>query len=87
MNFEDPQYKVESVLDLCDRAKRALSKYTFAEDMNVMILSHGAMLAAVKSALSNGKISYEDRSVPIIQGNVLCVEITPGQEPKLNNLF
>ncbi len=39
LNLEDPKYQVESVSDLCDRAKKALSKYTFADDMNVMIVS------------------------------------------------
>lgn len=87
LNLEDLQYQVESVSDLCDRAKKALSKYTFADDMNVMIVSHGAMLAAVKHALSDGLIPYEDRSVPIIQGNVLCCEKAFGQEPRFYNLF
>lgn len=87
LNLEDPKYQVESVSDLCDRAKKALSKYTFADDMNVMIVSHGAMLAAVKHVLSNGLIPYGDRSVPIIQGNVLCCEKAFGQEPRFYNLF
>lgn len=87
LNLEDPQYRAESVSDLCDRAKKALGNYTFANDTNVMIVSHGAMLAAVKHALSNGKIPYEDRSVPIIQGNVLCCEKAFGQEPRFYNLF
>lgn len=87
LNLEDPQYQAESVPDLCDRAKKALDKYTFAEDANVMIVSHGAMLAAVKHALSNGKIDYGDRSVPIIQGNVLCCEKSFEQEPRFYNLF
>ncbi len=87
LNLKDLEYHVESVSDLCDRATKALRKYTFTADMNVMIVSHGAMLAAVKYVLSNGEIPYEDRSVPIIQGNVLCVETVLGQELRFNNLF
>ncbi len=87
LNLEDPKYQVEKVSELCDRAKKALEKYTITEDAGVMIVSHGAMLAAIKHALSNGKIDYEDRRVPIIQGNVLCCEKRSGRDPRFYNFF
>ena len=60
LNLEDPQYQAESASDLCDRAKKALDKYTFTENTNVMIVSHGAMLAAVKHALCAVLKALED---------------------------
>ena len=82
MKFEGPHYRLESVSEVCDRAKKALEKYTFPEDARVMIVSHGAMLTTVRTVLSDGQLSYEDRSIPIIQGNVLCCENTHGKEPR-----
>ena len=87
MNLNDPKYQSESVPDLCNRAKEALEKYTFKDDARIMIVSHGAMLTAVRYVLSNGIIGYEDRSCPIIQGNVLCCEKEHGMEPCFYNLF
>ena len=82
LKFEGPHNRLESVSEVCDRAKKALEKYTFPEDARVMIVSHGAMLTAVRTVLSDGKVSYEDRSIPIIQGNVLCCEKIHGKEPR-----
>lgn len=75
LNLNDPKYNAESVQDICDRAKRALEKYDFSESEKVIIVAHGAILSAVKSVLSGGLLDYDDRTVPIIQGNVLCCEI------------
>ncbi len=86
-NFDDPQYKMESIKELCERVKRAFAKYSFADDKKVMIVSHGAFLAATKMVLSDGKLPYTDKTVPIIQGNVLCYEIDSAGEANLYNLF
>ena len=80
LDLEDPKYKVEPIPVLCDRAKRALEKYTFADDEKVMIVAHGAILAAVRTVLSDNKIDYYDRSVPIIQGKILCCEKVEGKD-------
>ena len=80
LDLEDPKYKVEPITELCDRAKRALGKYTFADDEKVMIVAHGAILAAVRTVLSDNRIEYYDRSVSIIQGKILCCEKVKGQD-------
>ncbi len=86
-NFDDPVYNMESIQELCERVKRAFSKYSFLDDQKVMIVSHGAFLAATKMVLSDGKLPYSDRTVPIIQGNVLCFKKDSDGEAKLYNLF
>ena len=87
LDLDDPRYKVEPVPDLCKRARKALDKYVFEKDEKVMIVAHGAILAATKTVLSEYRIDYFDRSVPIIQGNVMCCEIEEGKEPRFYNVF
>ena len=87
LDLEDPKYRMETIEELLDRAKRALDKYTFSEDERIMIVSHGAFLAAVRSILSDQKIENFDRTVPVIQGNVLCCVKEEGKETVFFNLF
>lgn len=72
LDLDDPKYKMETIPDLCDRAKTALGKYTFAEDEKVMIVAHASILTAVRTVLSDYRIDYHDRTFPVIQGNILC---------------
>lgn len=76
MNLDDEQCDAESVEDLCRRAEKAVGKYMCCEDKNILIVAHGAIMSAVKSVLSQGRLGYYDSSIPIIQGKVLCCEIT-----------
>lgn len=76
MNLDDEQYGTESVEDICERAEKAIGKYMCYEDKNILIVAHGAILSALKSVLSQGTLGYYDSSIPIIQGKVLCCEIT-----------
>ena len=78
---------LETINDLIDRAGRALGKYSFSDDEDILIVSHGAILAAVRTVLSEGSIDYFDRSVPIIQGNVLCCEKEDGKKTVFHQLF
>ncbi len=87
LNLNDPKYNAESVQDTCDRAKRALEKYAFSQSEKVNIVAHGAILSAVKSVLSNGLLDYDDRTVPIIQGNVLCCETGLKEKASFTQLF
>ena len=87
LDMEDPKYKVETISELCERARRALDKYTFAEDEKVMIVSHGAIMAAVRTVLSDHTVDYFDRTVPIIQGNVLCCELNGENGTSFYNMF
>ena len=87
LDLNDPEYETESVSDLCKRAKRAFEKYDFAEDEKIMIVSHGAFLAALVCVLSEDKISYYDRKAPVIQGSVLCCIKAEGKETVFFNLF
>lgn len=87
LDADNPEYGAEKVMELCDRAKRALSKYSFGADEKVMIVAHGAILTAVKLVLSEGMLEYHDSDVPIIQGNVLCCERTEGKEPNFYQMF
>lgn len=87
LDFDDEKYGFESIPELLNRARRALCKYTFSDDENVLIVSHGAILAATRTVLSDGRIDYFDKSVPVIQGNVLCCEIKDGKETVFRNLF
>ena len=87
LDLEDPEYKVETVKQFLERAERALGKYTFAEDEKIMIVSHGAMITAIRTVLSDYKIDLHDRSVPIIQGNILCCVKEKGKETIFFNLF
>ncbi len=84
---EDPRYGMETVKELCDRARRALDKYTFSEDEKIMIVSHGAFLTAVRAVLSDYKIDCFDRTVPVVQGNILCCVKEKGKETIFFNLF
>lgn len=76
MNLDNEQYGAESVEDICERAEKAIGKYMCYEDKNILIVAHGAILSALKSVLSQGRLGYYDSSIPIIQGKVLCCEIT-----------
>ena len=87
INLDDPAYGAESVEDVCIRAKKAIEKYISDEEKNILVVAHGAVLSAVKSALSQGELGYYDGSVPIIQGNVLCCEIKRDEKPVFYNLF
>lgn len=87
INLDDEKYCAESVEDVCKRAKTAIDKYMSCEDKSILIVAHGAILAAVKQALSQGQLGYYDRSVPIIQGNILCCEINRNDRQNFYNLF
>ncbi|WP_051200921.1 histidine phosphatase family protein [Butyrivibrio sp. XPD2002] len=87
VDFEDPQYGVEGYEALCERAGKALHKYSFSKDARVMIVSHGAFLTALRDVLSDYKMNYWDREYPIIQGNALCVEVEEGKEAEFRILF
>ena len=62
----------------CSRKNRIkiIGKHMCYEDRNILIVAHGAILSALKSVLSQGRLGYYDSSIPIIQGKVLCCEIT-----------
>ncbi len=87
LDLDDPKYKMETIPELCDRAKRALEKYAFAEDERVMIVAHGAILTAVRTVLSDYKMDYNDRTTPVIQGNILCCRKEEGQDTTFLNMF
>lgn len=87
INLDDPSYGAERVEDVCIRAKKAIEKYISDEEKSILIVAHGAVLSAVKSALSQGELGYYDDSVPIIQGNVLCCELNRDEKPVFYNLF
>ncbi|WP_051204811.1 histidine phosphatase family protein [Butyrivibrio sp. VCD2006] len=86
-DMDDPKYQTEKISEVCDRAGRGLAKYNFDEDERILIVAHGALLPAVKYVLSDGRIAYGNKDVPIIQGNVMCCERKDGQELSLYNLF
>ena len=52
-----------------------------------MIVSHGAFLTAVRTVLSDNKIDYWDKTIPVIQGNILCCEKEEGKEAVFYNMF
>lgn len=87
INLDDEKYHAESVEDVCKRAKTAIDKYMSYNDKSILIVAHGAILAAVKQALSQGRLGYYDSSVPIIQGNILCCEISRNDRKNFYNLF
>ena len=87
LDFEDPVYGIETEQELLKRAERALKKYGFSMDERIMIVSHGAMLSAVRTVLSDYKLDPHDQTVPVIQGNVLCCVKEEGKEAAFFNLF
>lgn len=87
LDLNDPRYGMETIPELCARAKRALEKYTFFRDERIMIVAHGAILEAVKTVLSDGKMDFADIRVPVIQGNILCAVKEEGKETIFFNLF
>lgn len=87
INLDDEKYGAESVEAVCKRAKTAIDKYMSYDDKSILIVAHGAILAAVKHALSQGKLEYYDSSVPIIQGNILCCEMLQDGTQNFYNLF
>lgn len=87
LDLEDPAYGVETEQALMERAERALAKYGFSKDERIMIVSHGAMLSAVRTVLSDHKLDPHDSTVPVIQGNVLCCVKEEGKEAVFFNLF
>lgn len=87
LDLNDPKYKVETIEELCDRARRAINGYEFSENEKVMIVTHGAFMAALKSVLSDRRLGYHDRKVPIIQGNILCCVKEKGKEAVFFNMF
>lgn len=87
INLDDEKYGAESVDDVCKRAQIAIDKYISHKDKSILIVAHGAVLAAVKHVLSQGTLGYYDSSVPIIQGNILCCEISEDGKQNFYNLF
>ena len=87
LDLNDPQYGMETIPELCDRAESALERYVFTEDERILIVSHGAMLAALRTVLSDRKLDYHDRTAPVIQGNILCCVKENGKETEFFNLF
>lgn len=87
INLEDEKYSAESVADVCERAKHAVGKYLSDDGNDILIVAHGAILSAVKHALSQGKLEYYDSTFPIIQGNILCCEIDNDDKVNFYNLF
>ena len=88
LDLEDPRYGMETVRELCGRAERALAGYAFSEEERIMIVSHGAMLTAVRTVLSEHRIEYHDRTAPaVIQGGILCCVKEKGKEPAFFNMF
>ena len=78
---------METVKELCDRAEKALEPYLFNGDEAVMIVSHGAILTAVRTVLSDHRIAFSDRKAPVIQGNVLRCLKEEGKDAVFSNLF
>lgn len=87
INLNDEKYGAETIEDVCTRAKIAIKKYMSSDEKSILIVAHGAILAATKHALSQGELGYYDSSVPIIQGNILCCEIRQNDKPILYNIF
>ncbi|MBQ7060788.1 MAG: histidine phosphatase family protein [Clostridia bacterium] len=87
LDYTDPAYGMETDRELLKRAGRALRKYAFTKDERVMIVSHGAMLYAVRTVLSDHKLGLDDRTAPVIQGNVLCCVKEEGRDAVFFNLF
>ena len=85
--LEDPKYGMETDDQLLERAERALAKYLPSEEERIMIVSHGLMLSAVRTVLSDYKLELLDKTVPVIQGNVLCCVKEEGREAVFFNLF
>ena len=83
----NPRYEMETVKELCDRAEKALEPYLFNGDEAVMIVSHGAILTAVRTVLSDHRIAFSDRKAPVIQGNVLRCLKEEGKDAVFSNLF
>lgn len=79
LDLDDPEYEMELIPELNKRAERALAKYDFAEDERVMIVSHGAILTAVRTVLSDYTLDFFDRNEPVIQGDVLRIERKDGK--------
>ena len=80
LDLDDPNYKMETIEELCERAEKVLNGYSFSEEEKIMIVSHGAFLAALRTVLSDYRIDYFDRTHPVIQGNVLCCVKEEGGE-------
>ena len=87
LNLDDPKYGMESYDQVSERVKKAIDGYNFSKDEKVMIASHGGTLTALRTVLSDYRISYYDPEAPIIQGNVLCCIKEDGKEPQFFNLF
>lgn len=87
INLNNEKYGAESVGAICKRAKKAIDKYMSDEDKSILIVAHGGILAAVKQVLSQGRLGYYDTSVPIIQGNILCCELSQNDTQNFYNLF
>ncbi len=87
LDLDDPKYNMETIPEMTERARNTLKKYDFGEDERVMIVSHGAILTAVRTVLSDDTMDFFDRTEPIIQGNVLCCEKREGKETVFYNLF
>ncbi len=79
LDLDDPKHEMELIPELNKRAERALAKYDFAEDEKVMIVSHGAILTAVRTVLSDYTLDFFDRNEPVIQGDVLRIERKGGK--------
>lgn len=80
----DDEFEMESVEKLCERARTGISKYMerYAEQ-NILVVAHGAIIKAIITALSDGTIAYNDDSVEIRQGDIICLEWEKGKKVKI----
>ena len=80
----EEEYGMESVEMLCERAKKGITKYIERDEkQNILIVAHGAIIKAIIVALADGNIIYNDDSVDIRQGDIMCLEYEKGKKTKI----
>lgn len=78
------EFEMESVERLCERAKIGIAKYIEKDEkQNILVVAHGAIIKAIIVALTDGNIAYDDDSVKIRQGNIMCLELEKGKKIKI----
>lgn len=71
----EPFGRVEPLEELVGRGQAAFEKIvnTHAEEKNIIVVAHGALLSALLTAVTKGKIEYGGEKVRFTQGSIYLV--------------
>lgn len=88
--YPDGNYpEMEAYEALITRARTVFEKIvsTFAEQKNILLVAHGAILHAILTAITEGRIAYGGKKVQLTPGSIHLIQYTEGEIKRRNVNF